>query len=133
MILRPPRSTRTDTLFPYTTLFRSFEDALKAADIALLRSLIADGNYTFESGIVAAERMLDLMPRPTAIFSSNDEMAVRSEEHTSVFQSLLRISYTVFCLNKKNFIQHSLSITTHQFLFLLYSLRCINISPLLII
>src|SRR3546814_5572472 len=75
MILRPPRSTRTDTLFPYTTLFRSFEDALKAADIALPRSLIADGNYTFESGIVAAERLLDLMPRPTAIFSSNDEMA----------------------------------------------------------
>src|SRR3546814_2383059 len=52
-----------------------FEDALKAADIALPRSLIADGNYTFESGIVAAERLLDLMPRPTAIFSSNDEMA----------------------------------------------------------
>ncbi|MCM8731681.1 LacI family DNA-binding transcriptional regulator [Hephaestia sp. GCM10023244] len=52
-----------------------FEDALKAAGIALPRSLIADGNYTFESGIVAAERLLDLMPRPTAIFSSNDEMA----------------------------------------------------------
>src|SRR3546814_4218032 len=76
-----------------------FEDALKAADIALPRSLIADGNYTFESGIVAAERLLDLMPRPTAIFSSNDEM--RSEEHTSELQSLMRISYAVFCLKKK--------------------------------
>ena len=52
-----------------------FEDALKEANLALPRSMIADGNYTFESGIVAAERLLDLMPRPTAIFSSNDEMA----------------------------------------------------------
>src|SRR3546814_4476820 len=99
-----------------------FEDALKAADIALPRSLIADGNYTFESGIVAAERLLDLMPRPTAIFSSNDEMAAgvvhaarqrgldiprdlsvigfRSEEHTSDIQSLMRISYAVCCLTK---------------------------------
>jgi LacI family transcriptional regulator len=52
-----------------------FEEALTAAGITLPRSLIADGNYTFESGIIAAERLLDLMPRPTAIFSSNDEMA----------------------------------------------------------
>jgi len=52
-----------------------FEDALAAAGIALPRSMIADGNYTFESGLVAAERLLDVMPRPTAIFSSNDEMA----------------------------------------------------------
>ncbi|HVF93432.1 MAG TPA: LacI family DNA-binding transcriptional regulator, partial [Sphingomonas sp.] len=54
---------------------QGFEDSLAAAGIALPRSMIADGNYTFESGIVAAERLLDLMPRPTAIFSSNDEMA----------------------------------------------------------
>jgi LacI family transcriptional regulator len=52
-----------------------FEDALAAAGIQLPRSMIADGNYTFESGLVAAERLLDLMPRPTAILSSNDEMA----------------------------------------------------------
>ena len=52
-----------------------FEEALGAAGIALPRSMIADGNYTFESGIVAAERLLDVIPRPTAIFSSNDEMA----------------------------------------------------------
>jgi LacI family transcriptional regulator len=52
-----------------------FEDALAAADIALPRSMIADGNYTFESGLVAAERLLDVMPRPTAILSCNDEMA----------------------------------------------------------
>ncbi|MGP7795672.1 LacI family DNA-binding transcriptional regulator [Sphingomonas sp. CLY1604] len=52
-----------------------FEEALGAAGIAMPRSMIADGNYTFESGLVAAERLLDVIPRPTAIFSSNDEMA----------------------------------------------------------
>ena len=52
-----------------------FEEALAKAGIALPRSMIADGNYTFESGLTAAERLLDLMPRPTAIFSCNDEMA----------------------------------------------------------
>jgi LacI family transcriptional regulator len=52
-----------------------FEDALGNAEIRLPRSLIAEGNYTFESGIAAANRLLDLSPRPTAIFASNDEMA----------------------------------------------------------
>jgi LacI family transcriptional regulator len=52
-----------------------FEEALAAHNIALPRSLVSDGNYTFDSGLVAAERLLDLVPRPTAIFSSNDEMA----------------------------------------------------------
>lgn len=52
-----------------------FEEALAAAGIALPRSMIADGNYTFESGLIAADRLLDVVPRPTAIFSSNDEMA----------------------------------------------------------
>lgn len=52
-----------------------FEDALGAAGIALPRSLIARGNYTFETGVTAANRLLDLSPPPTAIFASNDEMA----------------------------------------------------------
>ncbi len=52
-----------------------FEDALKQASITLPRSLVAEGNYTFESGIAAGERLLDLSPRPTAIFACNDEMA----------------------------------------------------------
>jgi LacI family transcriptional regulator len=52
-----------------------FEDALEAAGLKLPRSLVAEGNYTFESGISAANRLLDLSPRPTAIFASNDEMA----------------------------------------------------------
>ncbi|WP_066651589.1 MULTISPECIES: LacI family DNA-binding transcriptional regulator [Sphingomonas] len=52
-----------------------FEEALNAAGISLPRSMVADGNYTFDSGRVAADRLLDVVPRPTAIFSSNDEMA----------------------------------------------------------
>jgi len=52
-----------------------FEDALSAAGIALPKSMIAEGNYLFESGLIAADRLLDQVPRPTAIFSSNDEMA----------------------------------------------------------
>ena len=52
-----------------------FEDALATAGIALPRSMVADGNYTFDSGITAGERLLDVMPRPTAVFASNDEMA----------------------------------------------------------
>jgi LacI family transcriptional regulator len=54
---------------------RGFEDAIAAAGLKLPRSLIAEGNYTFDSGVAAAERLLDLSPRPTAIFASNDEMA----------------------------------------------------------
>ncbi|MFA5968166.1 MAG: LacI family DNA-binding transcriptional regulator [Sphingomonas sp.] len=52
-----------------------FEQAMAAADISLPRSMIAEGNYTFESGLTAADRLLDVVPRPTAIFSCNDEMA----------------------------------------------------------
>jgi LacI family transcriptional regulator len=52
-----------------------FEDALRSAGLKLPRSLIAAGNYTFETGVTAASRLLDLSPRPTAIFASNDEMA----------------------------------------------------------
>jgi LacI family transcriptional regulator len=54
---------------------QGFEHALNAAKITLPRSMIAEGNYTFESGVMAADRLLDLMPRPTAIFACNDEMA----------------------------------------------------------
>jgi LacI family transcriptional regulator len=52
-----------------------FEESMRDAGISLPRSMIAEGNYTFESGLIAAERLLDVVPRPTAIFSSNDEMA----------------------------------------------------------
>src|SRR3546814_3885998 len=77
MIRRPPRSTRTDTLFPYTTLFRSTHPRCRPAAAA------GDG----------------------CEFRRRDRAAlglVRSEEHTSELQSLMRISYAVFCLKKKN-------------------------------
>src|SRR3546814_5312527 len=83
MIRRPPRSTRTDTLFPYTTLFRS----------ALRNPLVVLGL----GGVVslAAWLMFTAIPREFAPIED------RSEENTSELQSLMRISYAVFCLKKK--------------------------------
>src|SRR3546814_9324599 len=75
MIRRPPRSTRTDSLFPYTTLFRSDH---------------------------RARRRGHLPARLPAALSAILHPAFRSEEHTSELQSLMRISYAVFCLKKKN-------------------------------
>src|SRR3546814_3405796 len=94
MIRRPPRSTRTDTLFPYTTLFRS--EALNnsvATNIASIRQAYDQKKATGEDTAIAiASAMMTL----TSILSSQ-----RSEEHTSELQSLMRISYAVFCLKKK--------------------------------
>src|SRR3546814_15705799 len=93
MIRRPPRSTRTDTLFPYTTLFRS--------------AAVADGGDRGRAGAAAgasAEPAGDTVrplvarrPRPGGARCHG-----RSEEHTSELQSLMRISYAAFCLKKKN-------------------------------
>src|SRR3546814_20217503 len=94
MIRRPPRSTRTDTLFPYTTLFRSRADAADA-HVAALRI-----------GVQAV--LLPLAGGPEAGVGGRDRDAGqsrRSEEHTSELQSLMRISYAVFCLKKKK--QHT--------------------------
>src|SRR3546814_11453099 len=86
MIRRPPRSTRTDTLFPYTTLFRSNFGLLQAVGDAGKPVLLKRGmTATIEEWLMAAEYI-----------------AQRSEEHTSELQSLMRISYAVFCLKKKN-------------------------------
>src|SRR3546814_3358473 len=100
MIRRPPRSTRTDTLFPYTTLFRSgFEITYLPVDT---------------EGLVSAQQVRDAIRDDTVLVSvmwANNEIGtvqpiaaigeVRSEEHTSELQSLMRISYAVFCLKKK--------------------------------
>src|SRR3546814_5322216 len=85
MIRRPPRSTRTDTLFPYTTLFRSHAAAWRR----LAPRQQTGGGYG-RNPLVPAR-------------SSGHEPATgdRSEEHTSELQSLMRISYAVFCLKKK--------------------------------
>src|SRR3546814_6482321 len=93
MIRRPPRSTRTDTLFPYTTLFRSHlvgaaAAVARSAPAIMLRTGIAARATGFLGGTVG--RLLGAEPRE------------RSEEHTSELQSLMRISYAVFCLKKKN-------------------------------
>src|SRR3546814_4593941 len=111
MIRRPPRSTRTDTLFPYTTLFRS---------------------QRFHGALYAAARMIDIafdtselveqVDRITMLDSTTlAEMRLRSEEHTSELQSLMRISYAVFCLKKKksntssiHMRQHIISYTNNQ-------------------
>src|SRR3546814_11876061 len=92
MIRRPPRSTRTDTLFPYTTLFRSPRDR------ALADGAIGELPRDREFDLVADAHQLD------AFLPAVDhavERKGRSEEHTSELQSLMRISYAVFCLKKK--------------------------------
>src|SRR3546814_8227458 len=89
MIRRPPRSTRTDTLFPYTTLFRSKGDT--GAHLIRLTRM-------FEGRGIGMDRLVESGPGlPEA-----HDLRRRSEEHTSELQSLMRISYAVFCLKKKN-------------------------------
>src|SRR3546814_4555914 len=103
MIRRPPRSTRTDTLFPYTTLFRSF------CRITIATRLSQAIRPTPTSPSAQAPPVVRNTPRNTApmIVSrstriSHGRCTLRSEEHTSELQSLMRISYAVFCLKKKN-------------------------------
>src|SRR3546814_14467736 len=96
MIRRPPRSTRTDTLFPYTTLFRSlrvrYRSGSRAACAGRGRSCAFSHGGRSDGG-----------PSASAITVSGPTYAIspRSEEHTSELQSLMRISYAVFCLKKK--------------------------------
>src|SRR3546814_6180614 len=93
---RPPRSTRTDTLFPYTTLFRSLPRIARSAGPRLWRQ--SDGVAAGSSDRLRGQVR-------DAHQSSEDDHAdrqKRSEEHTSELQSLMRISYDVFCLQKKN-------------------------------
>src|SRR3546814_5028150 len=112
MIRRPPRSTRTDTLFPYTTLFRSILQVrpgqgfgrggggprppeFKPEDIAAIEKQV--------TGVTAVAPQAQTSV--TAIYNGNNWSTTingtRSEEHTSELQSLMRISYAVFCLQKK--------------------------------
>src|SRR3546814_10605627 len=123
MIRRPPRSTRTDTLFPYTTLFRS------PGSGAHLHTRRSSRNYR-DSRVrphAAAQSITVPIPKPPEMgvrfqqlyrfcsFCRQDFQPLpkywaaseRSEEHTSELQSLMRISYAVFCLKKKNHIQNT--------------------------
>src|SRR3546814_5506948 len=95
MVRRPPRSTRTDTLFPYTTLFRS---AVPRDDLAF------DGRMKdLAKGAVIAAVLMSLLVAIVALLGGYRIVGWggRSEEHTSELQSLMRISYAVFCLKKK--------------------------------
>src|SRR3546814_1907036 len=106
MLLRPPRSTRTYTLFPYTTLFRSLAFGVKG--LAPYWFEVDVTSYVGPSGRTAlalkAEydilltQKLYLQPSVEVNFYGKDD---RSEEHTSELQSLMRISYAVFCLKQK--------------------------------
>src|SRR3546814_1643511 len=123
MIRRPPRSTRTDTLFPYTTLFRSF---LKAPTVLAGAVLIygAADTVQAEAGLIAVALFgiglanmnlpeiedlrkfkeslsIFLVGALFIVLTADLDPAARSEEHTSELQSLMRISYAVFCLKKK--------------------------------
>src|SRR3546814_1314825 len=95
MIRRPPRSTRTDTLFPYTTLFRSPRPRLTRKSV-----------MTFGAQTSAPSQ-------PSALPQVRSVTTFRSEEHTSELQSLMRISYAVFCLKKKKN-QTTFEVTEHD-------------------
>src|SRR3546814_4505352 len=108
MIRPPPRSTRTDTLFPYTTLFLS-------PDYRMLRPLLDEFPGIARLALTAtadAHTREDILvqlgiPPEGMIISGFDRPNIRyrSEEHTSELQSLMRISYAVFCLKKKNILK----------------------------
>src|SRR3546814_3002782 len=115
MIRRPPRSTRTDTLFPYTTLFRSplSFSRTRASTVALMGP----------SKLWSAEALPAIVPqRPDHQDRDHrirdlphDPPIGRSEEHTSELQSLMRLSYAVFCLKKKT-TQNMITTSTHSHL-----------------
>src|SRR3546814_3576743 len=99
MIRRPPRSTRTATLFPYTTLFRSERNPQSSR-----RGLRARGEPARQEpqpSPARPTRWLRASGRARPVLPSRPALQARSEEHTSELQSLMRISYAVFCLKKK--------------------------------
>src|SRR3546814_4829589 len=107
MIRRPPRSTRTDTLFPYTTLFRSLGPLGGIATTPVINRpevAIIGPNKIVERPVFAKNALGGDDIRRAKLMNlsiSCDHRVVRSEEHKSELQSLVRISYAVFCLKKK--------------------------------
>src|SRR3546814_5845529 len=105
MILQPPRSTRTDTLFPYTTLFRSPYGTLSSRQLRKLAHIARSydrgyGHFTTRQNIQYNwQKLVDV---PDILEELATVEMHRSEEHTSELQSIMRISYAVFCLKKKN-------------------------------
>src|SRR3546814_10916400 len=104
MIRRPPRSTRTDTLFPYTTLFRSvlaFRTSGRCRIHVHVHRPVC--RYRWDKNCLRTNR------RPVCV-----HQRVRSEEHTSELQSLMRISYAVFCLKKNKQYNNIVNPTSHH-------------------
>src|SRR3546814_1075521 len=97
MLRRPPRSTRTDTLFPYTTLFRS--PIGSEGDLSQRCPLWVESGHFLQATFLID--LLTVSERSTALLYRRATKPFRSEEHTSELQSLMRISYAVFCLKKK--------------------------------
>src|SRR3546814_3654725 len=120
MIRRPPSSTRTYTLFPYTTLFRSLQRHFAAACGPAPRRLggrrpahrarnqgPADAHPAFGRTAATEIRRADQRRSADLRAADGNDRAARSEEHTSELQSLMRISYAVFCLKKKKTKRHT--------------------------
>src|SRR3546814_11001939 len=113
MIRRPPRSTRTDTLFPYTTLFRSLslgephiiQRFLRSGALGCVRKALRVGNCPGNRHHILGAGTPGHVRRDGGCIEINRSVEfrafIRSEEHTSELQSLMRISYAVFCLKKK--------------------------------
>src|SRR3546814_8508731 len=99
MIRRPPRSTRTDTLFPYTTLFRS--PPVDHVDQREVRF-----GDRFEEPVLLEKPLVLRVAHVRKVAMKHQCKVTRSEEHTSELQSLMRISYAVFCLKKKKKTKH---------------------------
>src|SRR3546814_2711420 len=110
MIRRPPRSNRTDTLFPYTTLFRSLSSSSQSAVMARGGARRPSCGRTFSWSVRSRQKM-----SAAAVCRASGPMAkamsgTRSEEHTSELQSLMRISYAAFCLKKKKQEYHTVHV-----------------------
>src|SRR3546814_8835236 len=104
MIRRPPRSTRTDTLFPYTTLFRSTPLGHVSATGQLKKTFLEGWpDKSFLQVCLKGDSPQLLHARQGAARSRGVPCEIRSEEHTSELQSLMRISYAVFCLKKNKY------------------------------
>src|SRR3546814_3319685 len=102
MIRRPPRSTRTDTLFPYTTLFRSLEQPVDIGGRRRFLKIAQPGQWCHaEIDIVDDQLIYARKLGRSEHLDDRGGCGLRSEEHTSELQSLMRISYAVFCLKKK--------------------------------
>src|SRR3546814_1116571 len=106
MIRRPPRSTRTDTLFPYTTPFRS--RGVQTQQFRALRiGLVLQSGAAALVGFACDRQLRDAVGLAEGV-AAGQQVVHRSEEHTSELQSLMRISYAVFCLKNKKTTYNSL-------------------------